>query len=108
MHDGMGMSNEEMSKIFKRWNQGDLDSYLIQITADILFYRDLTGESTLDSILDAAGQKGTGKWTGITALEEGAVLPLIVEAVFARSLSAQKEERVCAAKQYQKKLLPSQ
>ena len=103
MHDGMGMSNEEMSNIFKRWNQGDLDSYLIQITADILSYRDPTGESTLDSILDAAGQKGTGKWTGITALEEGAVLPLIVEAVFARSLSAQKEERVCAAKQYQKK-----
>ena len=97
MKDLLGMSNAEMHDVFAKWNEGDLDSYLIEITRDILAYRDDTGAYTLDYILDAAGQKGTGKWTAIAALDEGVPLTLITEAVFARSLSAMKEERVAAS-----------
>ncbi len=98
MKYGLDMSNEEMEAVFSRWNSGKLDSYLIEITRDILGYRDENGEATLDLILDTAGQKGTGKWTAIAALDEGMPLTLIGEAVFARCLSALKEERVKASK----------
>ncbi len=97
MKVGLGMTNDEMQKVFARWNRGILDSYLIEITRDILGYRDEQGNATLDLILDTAGQKGTGKWTAITALENGMPLTLIGEAVFARCLSALKEERGVAA-----------
>ncbi len=95
----LGLNNDEMQRVFADWNAGELDSYLIEITRDILAFRDRDGVATLDTILDAAGQKGTGKWTVIEALDEGIPLTLIGEAVFARSLSAAKEERVVAAKQ---------
>jgi 6-phosphogluconate dehydrogenase len=85
--------------VFAEWNRGELDSYLIEITRDILGYVSDTGEATIDTILDAAGQKGTGKWTVVEALDQGVPLTLIGEAVFARALSAAKEERVAAAKQ---------
>jgi 6-phosphogluconate dehydrogenase len=98
MKEGLGMTNDEMEKVFTRWNRGILDSYLIEITRDILGYRDENGQATLDVILDTAGQKGTGKWTAIAALDAGMPLTLIGEAVFARCLSALKEERVAAAK----------
>jgi len=97
MRDGLGLTNEEMRAVFAEWNEGDLGSYLIEITRDILGYRTEAGEATLDHILDAAGQKGTGKWTAVAALDEGQPLTLIGEAVFARCLSALKEERVAAA-----------
>ncbi len=95
----LGMSNAEMHDVFAQWNAGELDSYLIEITRDILAYRTSEGEHTLDVILDAAQQKGTGKWTVIEALDQGIPLTLIGEAVFARALSAAKEERVAASKQ---------
>lgn len=98
MRDYLGMTNEEMQSVFAKWNEGKLDSYLIEITADILGYKDENGEAVVDYILDAAGQKGTGKWTGITALDEGVPLTLIVEAVFSRCLSSLKDERIEAAK----------
>ena len=98
MKVGLGLSNEEMEKVFTRWNRGKLDSYLIEITRDILGYRDEKGKATIDLILDTAGQKGTGKWTAIAALDEGMPLTLIGEAVFARCLSALKQERVKASK----------
>ena len=98
MKIGLGMSNEDMHDAFTRWNNGVLDSYLIEITRDILAYRDEDGNATVDLILDKAGQKGTGKWTAITALEAGQPLTLIGEAVFARCLSALKDERVAASK----------
>ena len=97
MSQGLGMSNDEMSKVFGRWNRGKLDSYLIEITRDILAHKEDDGTATVDLILDTAGQKGTGKWTAIAALDEGQPLTLIGEAVFARCLSALKDERVCAA-----------
>ena len=97
MKDGLGLSNDEMHDVFADWNKGDLDSYLIEITRDILGYRDENGDAALDKILDAAGQKGTGKWTAVAALDEGQPLTLIGEAVFARCLSAIKEERVEAS-----------
>jgi 6-phosphogluconate dehydrogenase len=99
MKQGLGMSSEEMHDVFAEWNRGELDSYLIEITRDILGYRTEDGENVLEMILDTAGQKGTGKWTGIAALEMGQPLTLIGEAVFARCLSAMKEERVNAAPQ---------
>lgn len=95
----LGMSNAEMHDVFAEWNRAELDSYLIEITRDILGYVDKNGEATVDKILDAAGQKGTGKWTVVEALDEGTPLTLIGEAVFARALSAAKEERVQASKQ---------
>ena len=104
MRDGLGMTNEEMHKVFADWNNTELDSYLIEITRDILGYKDEKGESTVDYILDTAGQKGTGKWTAVAALDEGVSLTLIGEAVFARCLSAQKAERVTAAKVFPKNI----
>jgi 6-phosphogluconate dehydrogenase len=95
----LGMSNAEMHDVFAEWNRAELDSYLIEITRDILGFVDKNGEATVDKILDAAGQKGTGKWTVVEALDEGTPLTLIGEAVFARALSAAKEERVQASKQ---------
>ena len=98
MKEGLGMSNQEMHDCFTEWNKGELDSYLIEITRDILGYKDEDGNEVIDLILDTAGQKGTGKWTAIEALNQGQPLTLIGEAVFARCLSALKEERVKAAK----------
>ena len=98
MKDILGMSNEEMHATFAEWNKGDLDSYLVEITRDILAKKDEDGRYVLDYILDTAGQKGTGKWTAIAALDQGVPLTLIGESVFARCLSAQKEERVAASK----------
>ncbi len=98
MKTGLGLDNAAMHAIFKEWNEGELDSYLIEITRDILGYRDEKDRYVLDLILDTAGQKGTGKWTAIAALDTGMPLTLISEAVFARCLSALKEERVEAAK----------
>ncbi|HEY8392026.1 MAG TPA: decarboxylating NADP(+)-dependent phosphogluconate dehydrogenase [Capillibacterium sp.] len=98
MKDLLGLSADEMHEIFKEWNEGELNSYLIEITRDILAYKDEDGTPLVEKILDTAGQKGTGKWTGIAALNEGVPLTLIGEAVFARCLSAMKEERVAAAK----------
>ncbi len=98
MHRGAGLTNAEMHDIFAEWNRGELDSYLIEITRDILAVKDEQGNEVVDVILDAAGQKGTGKWTVVAALEDGMPLSLIGEAVFARCLSAAKEERVAASK----------
>ncbi len=98
MKELLGMSADEMHEVFKEWNKGELDSYLIEITRDILAFKDEDGKPIVDKILDTAGQKGTGKWTAITALDEGIPLTLIGEAVFARCLSALKEERVAASK----------
>jgi 6-phosphogluconate dehydrogenase len=98
MKYALRMSNEEMHTVFADWNEGELNSYLIEITRDILAYKDEEGNAVIDLILDTAGQKGTGKWTVITALDTGQPLTLIAEAVFARCLSALKEERVAASK----------
>ncbi|MBQ3662728.1 MAG: decarboxylating NADP(+)-dependent phosphogluconate dehydrogenase, partial [Clostridia bacterium] len=98
MRDLLGMSAEEMHEVFTKWNETELDSYLIEITRDILAYKDEDGDAIVNKILDTAGQKGTGKWTGIAALDEGVPLTLIGEAVFSRCLSAMKEERVRASK----------
>lgn len=98
MRDLLHMSADEMHLIFKEWNKGDLDSYLIEITRDILAYKDEDGKPLVDKILDTAGQKGTGKWTGVAALDLGIPLTLIGEAVFSRCLSAVKDERVAASK----------
>lgn len=98
MRDYLGMTPDEMCEVFTEWNKGELDSYLIEITRDILAYKDTDGKPLVDVILDTAGQKGTGKWTGIAALDEGVPLTLIGEAVFARCLSAAKDERVAASK----------
>ncbi len=98
MKDYLGMSAGEMHEVFKDWNEGELDSYLIEITRDILAYKDTDGEPIVDKILDTAGQKGTGKWTSIASLDEGIPLTLIGEAVYSRCLSAIKEERVAASK----------
>jgi 6-phosphogluconate dehydrogenase len=98
MKDGLGMSNRQMHEVFAEWNKGELDSYLIEITRDILAYKDENGNEVIDLILDAAGQKGTGKWAVIAALDAGCPMTLIGEAVFARSLSALKEERIAASK----------
>ena len=98
MRDLLHLSADEMHLVFKEWNEGDLDSYLIEITRDILAYKDADGIPLVDKILDTAGQKGTGKWTAVTALDLGMPLTLIGEAVFSRCLSAIKEERVKASK----------
>ena len=97
MKQGLGMTNEQMHETFSEWYEGELNSYLVEITRDILAYRDEDGRAVIDLILDTAGQKGTGKWTAIAALEFGQPLTLIGEAVFARCLSALKEERVAAS-----------
>ena len=93
MKDVLGMSNDEMHKTFKEWNEGELNSYLIKITADILKFKEEDGSYLVDNILDTAGEKGTGKWTAAVALELGSPLTLIGEAVFARYLSSIKKER---------------
>ena len=97
MKDGLALSNEAMADVFAEWNKGLLDSYLIEITSDILGHKDETGQAIVDLILDTAGQKGTGKWTVTSALDAGQPLTLIGEAVFARFLSALKSEREVAA-----------
>mgnify|MGYP001597917721 CR=1 FL=1 len=99
-------SPQEIGAIFAEWNQGELKSYLIEITAQIFQKKDSDGKLLLDKILDVAGQKGTGKWTGISALELGIPVTLIAESVFARYLSSLKEERAEAAKLYQKETKP--
>ena len=96
MKDYLGMSDAEMHDVFTEWNKTELDSYLIEITRDILAYKDADGSPIVEKILDTAGQKGTGKWTAITALDEGIPLTLIGESVFSRCLSAIKEERMAA------------
>ena len=98
MKDILGMTNEEMHQTFAEWNRGDLDSYLVEITRDILAKKDEEGKYVLDYILDTAGQKGTGKWTAISALDLGEPLTLISESVYARCLSALKNERLVASK----------
>ncbi len=98
LSQALGLQPPEMQQIFQQWNEGELDSYLIQITADILAKTDpQTGRPLVDVILDTAGQKGTGKWTSVAALDLGVPAPTIAEAVFARCMSALKEERVAAA-----------
>ena len=97
MMKAIGLTNEEMHKVFSDWNDGELDSYLIEITRDILGYKNEEGQDVVELILDTAGQKGTGKWTAIAALDAGMPLTLIGEAVFARCLSAIKDERVVAS-----------
>lgn len=98
MRDLLHLTADELHLIFKGWNEGELDSYLIEITRDIFAVKDTDGSPLIDKILDTAGQKGTGKWTGVTALELGIPLTLIGEAVFSRCLSAQKDERVQASR----------
>ena len=93
----LGMQPAEMSAVFAEWDKGKLDSYLVEITAEILAYQDADGAPMVDKILDVAGQKGTGKWTSTDALDRGVPLTLISEAVFARYLSAHKDERVAAS-----------
>ena len=102
MRDGLGLDNEEIYEIFARWNETELDSYLMEISRDIVNFRNEQGEVVLEKILDVAGQKGTGKWTIEASLEESVPLTLISEAVFARCLAAMKQERVRAAKAYEK------
>lgn len=106
MKDGLGMSHEEMHQVFAEWNQTELNSYLIEITASILAYKDEGGEPLVEKILDTAGQKGTGKWTGINALDLGIPLTLISEAVFARCVSSLKEQRTQNSKLFGQKVFP--
>ena len=102
LRDLLGMNAEEMQTVFDTWNKGELNSYLIEITANILKVKDTDGRPLVDKILDTAGQKGTGKWTAVTSLDEGVPLTLIGEAVYARCLSAMKDERVVASKIFKK------
>lgn len=98
MKDCLGMSTDEMSEVFREWNKTELDSFLIEISTDILAFKDKDGMPLVEKIRDAAGQKGTGKWTAISALDKGMPLTLIGESVFARCLSSLKDERVEASK----------
>ena len=98
MREGLGLDAGAMHKILAQWNKGKLNSYLIEITRDILAYKDEDGRPLVDKILDTAGQKGTGKWAGISALDQGIPLTMIMEAVLSRSLSALKDERVAASR----------
>ena len=98
MKTGLGLTPDEMSQVFADWNTGELDSYLIEITANILAFKDEDGEALVEKILDTAGQKGTGKWTAVNSLEMGIPVTLIGEAVYSRFLSALKDEREAAAK----------
>src|SRR2546421_2281156 len=98
MKEGLGMSTNERHNVFAEWNKGDLDSFLIEITANILAFKDTDGQPLVDKILDTAGQKGTGKWTVISSQELGIPITLMAEAVYARCVSAMKEERVAASK----------
>lgn len=105
LHRGLGLQQDELHAVFSDWNSGVLDSYLVEITAEIMAVNDSDGSPLLPRILDAAGQKGTGKWTAINALDNGTPLTLITEAVFARALSARKSERVNAAAIYGKEVV---
>jgi 6-phosphogluconate dehydrogenase len=98
MQSGLGLTADEMSKVFHQWNAGELDSFLIEITANILAFKDVDGSSLVDHILDTAGQKGTGKWTVIDSAQLAQPVTLIAEAVYARCVSAMKDERVAASK----------
>src|SRR6266702_2889438 len=98
MKDGLGLTADELHDVFTEWNKGELDSYLIDITQQIFAKLDDDGKPMVEKILDTAGQKGTGKWTAISALDTGTPVTLIGEAVFARCLSAMKDERVAASK----------
>ncbi|KAK9763379.1 phosphogluconate dehydrogenase (decarboxylating) gnd1 [Basidiobolus ranarum] len=98
MKDGLGLNHDEIGDVFDEWNKGELDSYLIEITRDIVRYKDTDGKPLVPKIRDSAGQKGTGKWTAISALDMGVPITLIGEAVFSRCLSALKDERVRASK----------
>jgi 6-phosphogluconate dehydrogenase len=98
MKDGLGLTADELAEVFAEWNKGELDSFLIDISATIFAKKDDDGQPMVDKILDAAGQKGTGKWTAISALDLGQPVTLIGESVFARCLSALKSERVAASK----------
>jgi 6-phosphogluconate dehydrogenase len=98
MKDGLGMTADEMHNVFAEWNKSELDSYLIEITRDILAFKDTDGAPLVDKILDKAGQKGTGKWTVISSQELGIPITLMAEAVYARCISALKDERIVAAK----------
>ncbi|MBT8213228.1 MAG: decarboxylating NADP(+)-dependent phosphogluconate dehydrogenase, partial [Acidimicrobiia bacterium] len=97
MHRGLGMTHDEMHEVFAEWDRGKLDSYLIEITTDIMAFRDEDGSPLLERILDAAGQKGTGKWTVISSMELGQPMTLVAEAVYGRVVSALKDQRVSAA-----------
>lgn len=103
MKELLGMPPEEQHDVFAQWNKGDLDSYLIEITADIMAYKDEDGTPLVEKILDKAGQKGTGKWTVSAALDAGIPLTLIAESVFSRALSAQKDLRSTIAQQIDRK-----
>ncbi len=97
LHVALGLSHDELHEVFSTWNEGELDSYLIEITRDIMAFRDEDGEPLVDKILDTAGQKGTGKWTAASSLELGMPVTLVAEAVYARIVSALKDERVAAS-----------
>jgi 6-phosphogluconate dehydrogenase len=98
LKDGLGLNSDQLAEVFTEWNKGELDSFLIEITSEIFAKKDDDGAPMIDKILDTAGQKGTGKWTAISALDLGMPVTLIGESVFARCLSALKEERVAASK----------
>lgn len=98
LKDGLGLSHDEIGEVFEKWNKTELDSFLIEITRDIMKFKDTDGKPLVNKILDSAGQKGTGKWTAVASLEYGMPLTLIGESVFARFLSALKKERVEASK----------
>src|SRR5437868_6287409 len=98
MKTGLGLSADQMHPVFAEWNQGELDSYLIEITRDILAFKDTDGQPLVEKILDTAGQKGTGKWTVISSQDLGIPITLMAEAVYSRCVSALKDERVAAAK----------
>jgi 6-phosphogluconate dehydrogenase len=105
MKDVLGLDHDAMHQVFLAWNKSELDSYLVEISADIMAYRDDDSSPLLEKILDKAGQKGTGKWTGINALDLGVPLTLITESVFARCISALKTERVEAESSFEPKLM---
>jgi 6-phosphogluconate dehydrogenase len=98
MKEAVGLSDDEMAAVFEEWNKGELDSFLIEITRDILKFKDSDGTPLVEKIRDTAGQKGTGKWTGIDSLDRGIPVTLIGEAVYSRCLSALKDERTRASK----------
>src|SRR5438445_10062168 len=98
MKTGLGLSADQMQQVFAEWNKGELNSYLIEITRDILAFKDSDGQPLVDNILDTAGQKGTGKWTVISSQDLGIPITLVAEAVYSRCISALKDERVVAAK----------
>src|SRR5438132_4064959 len=98
LKNGLGMSAGEMHQVFKEWNEGDLESYLIEITRDILAFKDTDGQPLVEKILDTAGQQGTGKWTVVNSQDLGIPITLIAEAVYSRCVSALKDERVKAAR----------